>query len=42
MRWKTKIKIAPNQRKSVKLSNKEDESAPFNEKVFLQHPRMED
>ena len=35
----TKIKISPNQRKSVKLSNKEDDSAPFNGKVVFAAPK---
>lgn len=34
-----KIKIAPNQRKSVKLKNKSDKNAPFNEKVVFATPK---
>lgn len=34
-----KIKIAPNQRKSVKLDNKSDKNAPFNEKVVFAAPK---
>lgn len=34
-----KIKIAPNQRKSVKLENKSDKTAPFNEKVVFATPK---
>lgn len=34
-----KIKIDPNQRKSVKLTNKKDALAPFNEKVVFATPQ---